>query len=152
MVRFPLAGPHVLMYAVEMLPSKPPKTAHMALSRKPSPNSSGPNRPTAKLLTEIFAENHSSATEISSHNDGGMRSSGRTRVMPRASNPDRPSMRALMARRPETGFSEPGTTSWAVSLTDGVVVVASAADFSTSRITSDDAMMTCTCAYTCTYA
>ena len=123
------------MYAVEMLPSSPPKTAHMALSKKPRPNSSGPSSPTARLLTEMLAENQSKATEMSSHRDGGMRSSGSTRAMPRASKPERLSIRALRALSPERGgLSEIGVVS-GPSLSD--VVVAAAADFSTSWFVSD---------------
>jgi len=134
------------MYDVEMLPSSPPKTAHMALSRKPRPNSSGPSRPTARLLTEMLAENQSNATETSSHSEGGMRSSGGTLAIPRASNPERPSTRALKARSPESGddfFSESGAVSGA-SLSDGVVVASAAAavaaDFSTSCWVTSDAI------------
>jgi hypothetical protein len=98
MVRFPLWGPQILMYAVESAPSSDPKTAHMAESRKPRPKTAGPKRPTARLFMEMFAENQSSATETSSQREGGLRSSGCTRVMPRASKPERPSIQLLSWR------------------------------------------------------
>lgn len=109
----------------------------MALSKKPRPRSNGPASETATAVTEMLAENQSRAIEMVSHDDGDMRSSGGTRVMPRASKPDRLLIRASSARRRESGafnFSEVGAAPSGVSLRD--VAVAPAASSSTSWVAS----------------
>lgn len=122
------------MYAVVTHPRDTPKKAHRALSRKPRPKSNGPTSETARLLTETLAENQSKVIEMVSHADGVMRSSGGTRVMPRASKPERFLIRASSARRWESGaFSEVGAAS-GVSLSDAAV--APVANFSISCVAS----------------
>jgi hypothetical protein len=81
------------MYAVEHAPRIVPKTASNALSKNPNPKTIGPNRPVARLFSDRFALNHSTATCKSAALEGSCRSSGRTRSMPRASSPARFSMR-----------------------------------------------------------
>ena len=71
-----------------------------------------------------------------SHDDGDMRSSGGTRVMPRASKPERLLIRASSARRRESGASSEVGAASGVSLSDVDVAVALAASFSTSWIAS----------------
>lgn len=92
-VRLPLCGPQVAIYAVEQAPRMVPKTASNALSRNPKPKTIGPNRPVARLFSDRLALNHSTATCKSAAEEGSCRSSGRTRSIPRASSPARPSMR-----------------------------------------------------------
>lgn len=94
-VRLPLSAPHVLRYAVDMAPKNAPKTAHSALSVNPRLKTSGPSKPTARLLIEMFALNHSSIIWIYPVVEGACLSSGGTRAMPRASKPARFSMRVF---------------------------------------------------------
>lgn len=78
---------------------------------KPKFRSIGPSRPTPRLLREMFALSHSRKTCRSCAREAGCRSSGSTRLMPRASKPARPSIRAFRRRRAEgTGSSGSGTT------------------------------------------
>lgn len=101
-VLFPLAAPQVDIYAVESAPSVTPKMAHKAQSMKPRPKSSGPVKATARLLIVRLALNHkrSICSELMLHE--GYRSSSCTRARPRASKPERPSMRAFHLFRKRT--------------------------------------------------
>jgi hypothetical protein len=124
----------MLIYAVEQLPSSAPKTAHIALSRKPRLNTSGPKRPTARLLTDTLALNHNRVTCRSAIAEAGWRSSGCTRVMPRASKPARPSMRSFSRRRRDgTGILAGAGTSPLLTSSEELVVVVWAAPLAFSR-------------------
>lgn len=70
----------------------------MALSVKPSPNSNGPSSPTARLLAEMFALNHNMAIWAYALPEAACRSSGKTRLIPRASRPARFSIRWFHVR------------------------------------------------------
>lgn len=70
----------------------------MALSVKPNPNSKGPRSPTARLLAEMLALNHNVAIWAYALPEAACRSSGKTRLIPRASRPARFSIRWFHVR------------------------------------------------------
>ena len=95
MVRLPLCAPQILVYATTADPSRQPHTAIIVLSTNPKLKSNGPRSPTARLFAVMFALNQRMAMCTYPNAEPAWRSSGITRVMPRASRPARLSIRVF---------------------------------------------------------
>jgi hypothetical protein len=109
----------------------------MTLSLNPRPKMRGPNRPVVMLLAEMLAPNHRMATWRSARREAGWRPSGGTRVIPRASKPERPSMALLIRRRvartPPSGGTVPSAEEDSFSLSATTCTVSEmGSTFSTS--------------------
>lgn len=134
-VRFPLCAPQMLVYAVKADPMKQPHTAIMTLSVKPKPKSNGPSRPTARLFAVMLELNQRTKICKMCQMEPLIRSSGKTLEIPRASRPERFSMRSFHL------LSVVGTGTCGVvdlieveSLPRGMMVLSSTALFSTSIV------------------